>query len=81
MIGRGNKGVQIALFRGNKGGHNSLFTRKDVAGRPFCAEGLSVRAARTRCLSSSRKLQVKHEVAFRSLTWCAFAKRRMAITA
>jgi hypothetical protein len=30
MIGRGNKGIQIALFRGNKGSHNSLFTRKSA---------------------------------------------------
>jgi hypothetical protein len=40
----------------------------DVAERPFCAEGWSVRAARTRCLSSSRRLQVKHKVPFREAT-------------
>jgi hypothetical protein len=50
----------------------------DVAERPFCAEGWSVRAARTRCLSSSRRLQVKHKVPFRPLKGCAFAKRRKA---
>jgi hypothetical protein len=37
-----------------------------------------VRVARTRCLSSRRKLQAKRKAALRSLKGCAFAKRRMA---
>ena len=58
--------------------HAEVDTRSgDVAERPFCAAGWGARAARTRCLSSSRRLQVKHKVAFRSMRGCAFGKRRM----
>src|ERR1700678_1574766 len=61
------------------GRHAEVDTRSgDVAERPFCAAGWSVRAARTRCLSRRRRLQVKHKVAIRFANGCAFATRRMA---
>jgi hypothetical protein len=57
------------------GRHAEVDTRsEDVAEQPFCAKGWSVRAARTRCLSSSRELQVKHKVALRSPKGCASGK-------